>query len=502
MTSFPETIDGVILYDLRRREPGTSSVVDLEPSQRSRRRCRACPCLPEPGARRAGLRGARRAPLPGPVPAYLGGCPAAHRVARTTGARDAGFASPRPDGLVAASDRPGRAAGSTRSTRPIGRIRRRCGRATSPAKSRCRARAPRARPCGDGVGRASELDAAAGYGAVDSSAAVRLRVRDRERRGYDTAIDDRSRCTSTPSSADRARGRPRRARLGPASHTQVGWGDNAPPLDGVRAGDLAAGRIAENLRGSVVYVLGRLRDPQTYPGNLVSITRGQLDIADRVELGMMQLLQLEGDGAPHLGFVDFVKEHVTRGDASAGPTDSRTAASGFDVAWRIDGFGGARLVLRADVRGLAPPVRGRAPLRRRSRRRASNSRDGIVVEWQKTGFRSMEHDTAHAPGSRTPTAPSAARSGPMRRRCTSATDRARTGQLDAVARGRAVRRAIPTRTASISRSCGSPRAWPSSVAGRRARATPGDSRELRLETEVMFESRERRLARDPRENVG
>jgi hypothetical protein len=104
----------------------------------------------------------------------------------------------------------------------------------------------------------------------------------------------------------------------------------------------------------------------------------------------MQLLQLEGDGAPHLGVVDFITEHVTRGNASAGPDDTSNRRVGLDVDWRIAGFDGARLYYElmfedwrrqfADaLRYDADHVVGMA------------FSHGLVVEWQKTGFRSMEH---------------------------------------------------------------------------------------------------------------
>ena len=76
--------------------------------------------------------------------------------------------------------------------------------------------------------------------------------------------------------------------LGPSSHTQLGWGENAPPLDHVRLSTVRPLAITDDLRGSLFYAIGRLRDPQTFPGNLVTIARGQLDIAGTIELGMMQ----------------------------------------------------------------------------------------------------------------------------------------------------------------------------------------------------------------------
>ena len=144
------------------------------------------------------------------------------------------------------------------------------------------------------------------------------------------------------------------------------------------------------MRGSLVYILGRLRDPQTYPGNLVSIARGQLDLGDHVEVGAMQLLQVEGDGAPHLGLFDFIKEHFTRGNASAGPDDSSNRRVGADVAWRIAGFDGARLYYQIMFedwrRQFADALRYDA-----DHVVGIEFSHGLLVEWQKTGFRSMEH---------------------------------------------------------------------------------------------------------------
>ncbi len=170
--------------------------------------------------------------------------------------------------------------------------------------------------------------------------------------------------------------------LGPGAHTQVGWGDHAPPLDFVRASYATR-------RGGLLYLVGRLRDPQTFRGNLVTIARGEL-VLGPVTLGGMQLLQLEGDGAPHLGPWDFLVEHVTRTNPSAGPDDSSNRRVGLDASWRIAGFGGARLYYElmfedwrrqfADaLRYDADHVVGAA------------FASGLVVEWQKTGFRSMEH---------------------------------------------------------------------------------------------------------------
>jgi hypothetical protein len=141
-----------------------------------------------------------------------------------------------------------------------------------------------------------------------------------------------------------------------------------------------------NLHGT--YVLGRLGDPQTYPGDLVSIVRGEARLG-QLDLGAMQLLQLDGDGAPGFSFWDFVLEHFRRRDASASATDSSNRRVGADAALRIAGFGGARLyyeIMFEDWRKhFADALRYDA-----DHVVGFENRD-VVVEWQKTGVRSQEH---------------------------------------------------------------------------------------------------------------
>ncbi len=234
------------------------------------------------------------------------------------------------------------------------------------------------RPCGDGAGLFGEVDTRAGYGAW-VTAASRLRLRagtDRYGTGFDV---DRLHLDAAVGGFSATVGRDVLV-LGPG-RTQVGWGDNAVPLDQVRV-DARVG-VA-----SGTYVLGRLRDPQTYPGALVSIVRGQLDFRS-VSVGAMQLLQLDGDGAPGFGFVDFVLEHFRRRDASAGPTDSSNRRVGADVTWRIAGFGGARLyyeIMFEDWRKHFADA-----LRYDADHVVGFANRDVVVEWQKTGVRSQEH---------------------------------------------------------------------------------------------------------------
>lgn len=245
------------------------------------------------------------------------------------------------------------------------------------------------RPCGDGAGIATELDASAGYGTW-VSAAVRMRAHTGTADYADGIELDRGYATAELGPAAIELGRDVVV-LGPAAHTHHGWGDNAPPLDHVRVATARPFPLNRWLRGTIVYVLGRLRDPQTFSGNLVSIARGQLDIADRVELGMHQELQVRGDGAPQLGVWGFVLEHFARSDPSATATDSSNRRVGFDIAARL---GTARLYYTLvfedwrkhfidAVHYDADHVLGIEL--------AALGRNALVVEVARTGVRSYEH---------------------------------------------------------------------------------------------------------------
>lgn len=243
------------------------------------------------------------------------------------------------------------------------------------------------RPCGHGLGLAAELDAAAGYGAW-LAGAVRLRAQTGSAR-YPTGLDvDRAYASAELGPIAVELGRDVLV-LGPAAHTRVGWSDNPPPLDQIRLSGTRPLALTPALRLDAVYVLGRLAAPQTYPGDLVSIARAQLDIAGRVELGAMQLLQLGGDGAPGFGLWDFVLEHVRRRDSSASASDSSNRRLGLDVAARIDGFGGARITYQLMFEDLRHQL-GSA-LRYDADHVVDLTTRWLTIEWQHTGMRSYEH---------------------------------------------------------------------------------------------------------------
>ena len=161
----------------------------------------------------------------------------------------------------------------------------------------------------------------------------------------------------------------------------------------------------------------------------------------------MQLLQLEGDGAPHLGPWAFIEEHFTRSDASAGPDDSSNRRVGLDV--ELADRGVRAVLLRADVRGLAAAVRGCAALRRRSCRRRRARERARRSNGRRPGFARWSTRRA-SPASRTQGASSAVRSDRMRealyvaQRIGISHEARRCSPCHAVGRARATRRATPT----------------------------------------------------------
>ena len=174
------------------------------------------------------------------------------------------------------------------------------------------------RPCGTSA--FAELDSRAGYGDL-ASFSTRLRTSSDEAFKVDRAhLDLHYEFASATLGRDVVH-------LGPSARTTLSWGDHPPPLDQARINITIP-------HASALYLVGRLRDPQRFPGTLVTVGRGQLDFAG-VSAGIVHMLQLEGEGARHLGFVDFILEHVRRKDITAGETDSSNRRFGGDVTMRI-----------------------------------------------------------------------------------------------------------------------------------------------------------------------
>lgn len=180
------------------------------------------------------------------------------------------------------------------------------------------------RPCGQGGGVVLELDSAAGWGHW-ISAYTRLQFLAGANQWDVRGALDRGYINGQVGPVALLVGRDVLA-LGPGVHTQLIWGDNPAPLDQVRiqtSHPLKIPRIPVTV--SALYAVGRLRDPQTYHGTLVTLARLELAIADQLELGAQQLLQLGGDGAIQYGFWDFLGEHFTRtgGNNGAGGSNRR-----------------------------------------------------------------------------------------------------------------------------------------------------------------------------------
>jgi hypothetical protein len=246
------------------------------------------------------------------------------------------------------------------------------------------------RPCG-GTGTLGEVDASAGY-ADYASATVRLRA-NAGTQGYDEDVGvDRLYAIGEIGPVAVGIGRDVLV-VGPRSRTQLGWGDNAAPLDHVRISTSEPFALTDDLDANVLYAVARLRDPQTFDGTLLTISRVQLDIADKIEVGVQQLLQLGGDGAAPIGGpVDFVLEHIRRRDKSASATDSSNRRFGGDVSWRIRELWGARLyyqLMFEDIRR----ARWIDAVRYDADHLWGVEVAGVVVEYHQTGVRSGEHSS-------------------------------------------------------------------------------------------------------------
>ncbi|HEY0989701.1 MAG TPA: capsule assembly Wzi family protein [Kofleriaceae bacterium] len=243
------------------------------------------------------------------------------------------------------------------------------------------------RPCGHPLDLGAEIDAAAGHGAW-AAGAVRLGARTGSERDASTLVFERAYANVEIGPIAAEVGRDVIA-VGPATPTQVGWSPNAPPLDHLRISGARPLALSRCVRVNAVYILGRLAEPQTYPGDLVSIARAQVDLHDRFELGAMQVLQLGGDGAPSFGLWDFVLEHVRRRDPSASPSDSSNRRVGLDIAARIAGLGGARITYQLMFEDLRKEIA--SALRHDADHVLAVQTRWLTVEWQRTGVRAYEH---------------------------------------------------------------------------------------------------------------
>jgi len=167
------------------------------------------------------------------------------------------------------------------------------------------------RPCGDGAHGLLEMDSSAGYGRwLSAFSRIQAQATGNDRVSAGATID-RLYASLEFGPAELLLGR-NTVLMGPGRHTQLLWSANPAPID----------QLQLSIRGLVVpmlpirvggtYIFGRLDSPQRFTNTLVSLARVYVELADRVNLGMTNLLILGGKGAPNVGPWQFVEEHVHR----------------------------------------------------------------------------------------------------------------------------------------------------------------------------------------------
>jgi hypothetical protein len=252
------------------------------------------------------------------------------------------------------------------------------------------------RPC-LGNGALAEVDASAGYGDVVSGT-LRLRT-NAGSEDYDAAVAiDRAYVVGELGPVSVELGRDTIA-IGPRGRTQLAWGDHPTAVDQVRIATNRPIELSRVLAGNFFYAVGRVRAPQTFPGTLVTISRVQLDIANRLELGAVQLLQLGGKGAAEFGPIDFVLEHINRRDSSGTMTDSSNRRFGGDISFDVPALLGSRFyysLVFEDIRRKRWPdaIRYDADHLVGVDLAAIRTLLGFVgatIEYQQNGLRSQEH---------------------------------------------------------------------------------------------------------------
>lgn len=241
------------------------------------------------------------------------------------------------------------------------------------------------RPCGDGEGMITELDSSAGYSHY-LRANIRLRATTGTGGYADSFTVDRAYLTANLDPFQLEAGRDI-VSIGPAgAHTQLAWGDNAPPIDHLLVQTLRPIRLSDALGFGAGYFVGQKRDDSQQHPPLVTSARAMLRIDKRVDVALHQELMLGGDGVPAFGPWDFIAEHVTRRDATASATDSSNRRFGGDVTVYFRGRRIYYQLVFEDIRRHvfdaihydADHLIGYA------------SRD-VTAEIQRTGVRSYEH---------------------------------------------------------------------------------------------------------------
>ena len=259
------------------------------------------------------------------------------------------------------------------------------------------------RPCGNGVGLVSELDASVGYGRwVSAFTRVLLPVGSAN---YQTGPQlERGYINAEVGPVAVELGRDVLV-LGPGERAQMMVGENTAPLDLVRISTSRPLKIPRIPVAVEAFAAGgRLRDPQRFHNPLITILRLQLDLFDQFELGATHILEFDGDGAPHLGVGDAIAEHFTRKNLQPGGpylngTDYSNRRISFDGTYTMKFFHGTRVYYELafeDVRkelvdawvydgdhlaGVHVPGLSRS------------GNYGVTVEYQHIGARSQTHST-------------------------------------------------------------------------------------------------------------
>jgi hypothetical protein len=257
------------------------------------------------------------------------------------------------------------------------------------------------RACGSGAGLIGELDSAAGYGKWVSAFSRLSLVSGTDNYSLAAAVD-RLYVNGEVGPVALEAGRDV-LMIGPGVHTQLMWGDHAPPFDHVRLSTAHPIKIPRiPMAVSAFYAIGRLRDPQAFHNTLADLARLQVDLFNQVEIGAAQLMQFDGEGGPPaLGFGEFIVEHFTRSRGYkyyVGP-DSSNRRDSLDVTYTARWARGLRAyyeIVFEDFRrqfvdmlvydcdhlvGLELPALTR------------EGRHGLVLEYQHNGPVSQTHTT-------------------------------------------------------------------------------------------------------------
>lgn len=245
-------------------------------------------------------------------------------------------------------------------------------------------------PCGDGFNGFLDVDTRAGYGTIVSGT---LRLRGQ----FGESTRDQIRINRGHLDFAYWYGAAKVGRdavvLGPSARTQLSWGDNPPPIDHVSVGTAKPIPFGSHVGATGFYAIGRLNGPQRYRHPLATIGRGELHIDNAIDLGIVHLLEVEGEGAPDLSVWEFILEHFHRKDLTASLTDSSNRRFGGDISVQLPALSARAyyILVFEDIR----KKRWMDAIRYDADHLIGieHVRPGVVVlaEFAQTGVRSQEH---------------------------------------------------------------------------------------------------------------